>query len=167
MPNSKTGSEGENLSRIRDILFGEDLQSIESKLAITKKEYSEISDGLKKEFEERLNVIEKALEEKKLHSDQSLKKHIEDQSDTNKNIQQEIQTVDTYLKAEIEKLSGDLKDKTMEIHQKITNLEESLIETINNLKNDQEAKSEKIIANNVSKASMAELLIELAEKIKQ
>ncbi len=43
MADSKTGSESENLSRIKDILFGEDLQSIEQKLAFFKKENSQIN----------------------------------------------------------------------------------------------------------------------------
>jgi len=37
MAHSNPGSEGENLSRIKDILFGEDLQSIEQKLDVVKR----------------------------------------------------------------------------------------------------------------------------------
>lgn len=129
MSNLKTGSESENLSRIRDILFGEDLQGIEAKLEFFKKENSEINESLKREFEERIAKIEKTIGDK----------NIED----------------------------SIIEKTNRILEKISELEKNLNQSLDNLKKEQEAKSEALNTNKVNKEEIATLLMELAEKLKQ
>jgi len=64
MAHSNPGSEGENLSRIKDILFGEDLQSIEQKLDVVKDKNSTELEKLREELNTRLKELELLISEK-------------------------------------------------------------------------------------------------------
>jgi len=74
MAHSNPGSEGENLSRIKDILFGEDLQSIEQKLDVVKDKNSTELEKLREELNTRLKELELLISEKSKEVDISQEK---------------------------------------------------------------------------------------------
>lgn len=90
MEHTNSRSEGENLSRIKDILFGEDLQSIEQKLNIVKDENSSAFEKLKTELENRFKKIELLLQEKFGEIDNVQEKSIEIQKNIDELIKNKI-----------------------------------------------------------------------------
>ena len=90
MAHKNSESEVENLSRIKDILFGEDLQSIEQKLDIVKRENSSAFEKLKKELETRFKKFELLLQQKTSEVVKALEKSIDDQNNVNDELKKEI-----------------------------------------------------------------------------
>ncbi len=167
MADSKTGSESENLSRIRDILFGEDLQSIEQKLAFFKKENSEINSVLKNEIEDRFGKLEKSIEDKLGLANNIQKECTESQNKINSDTKKEIVDLSSKIKTEKEKIETNLNQETKKIIEKISELEKTINDAIKNFKDDQNVILEDLDKSKVSKESISKMLIELAEKLKQ
>ncbi len=165
MADSKTGSESENLSRIKDILFGEDLQSIEQKLAFFKKENSEINSELKTEIENRFSSLEKSINDKLHLANNFNQECLESQNKTNGETKKEISDLNGKIQVEKEKMEANLSQQNEKILLKITELEKSLSEVIKGLKNEQNVKLEELRINKLSKENVSKLLIEMAEKL--
>lgn len=167
MSNTKTGSESENLSRIRDILFGEEIQSIEQQIAFFKKENTEKIEHLKKEMVDRLGGIEKSINENRSFSDEIQRKFSVNLVDFRKEIKLEVENLNLEHNREKEKMEISFNEKTDEILQKIKNLEKSFSQNIDALKEDHKAKSDRLNKEKISKDTIANLLTELVEKLKQ
>jgi SMC interacting uncharacterized protein involved in chromosome segregation len=149
-------SEGENLSRIRDILFGEDLQSIEQKLDTAKDENSASLEELKTEIEKRLEEIDQ-LQEKKFNEIVSTQeKNIENQKGSLNEIKQEITSLKELINNSLEQFNN-----------KASNLENTINQSINQLKEEYKLKIEELDNNKLDKNTIADMLIELAENIKK
>ena len=167
MTNSNSGSESENLSRIKEILFGEDLQSIDQKFKSFKDENSLIHETLKKELEDRLKKIEQVLDEKTKEVDKIQEKSTEVQKDINEEIKQEIVNITLEVKNEKEKFEGNLNKKIDELNSLVSNLESSLKQAIETLKKEQEEGSQRLNESKVGKDDIADLLIDLGNKLKK
>jgi len=155
MPHTIHKSESENLSRIRDILFGEDLQSIEQKLDTTKDENLALVEKLKIDIENRLKNVEQLQQQKFNDVDAIQKKSIELQNDSLADIKQEIVNLKSSIISNIEQFDN-----------KITNLENTINKTINQLKEDYTIKITDLNKNKLDKNTLADMLAELAENIK-
>ena len=156
MPHTIHKSESENLSRIRDILFGEDLQSIEQKLDTTKGENLALVEKLKAEIENRFKEIEQLQQQKFVDIDTIQKKGAEVQNNSLADIKQEIVNLKSSIISNIEQFDN-----------KITNLENTINKTINQLKEDYTIKINDLNKNKLDKNTLADMLVELAENIKK
>ena len=166
MTNSSKGSESENLSRIKDILFGEDLQSIEQKFESFKSENSLVQDKIKNEIVERLEKIELAIEAKSDEVDKIQEKSIEVQKDINNEFKEEIVKITIDVKNEKEKFENNLNEKVNELSDKISSLKDSLNLALEEFNKNHTDKLNELKSNKVSKNDIADLFIELADKIK-
>jgi len=156
MSNITQVSESENLSRIRDILFGDELQSIEQKLGSTKEENSASVEKLKIDFEDRLKEIEQIQLNRFKEVDTNHEKSIKLQNDSLNEIKQEI----VNLKSSIDKSLEQFDDK-------ITNLENTINQTINQLKEEYLTRVKDLDKNKLNKTTIADMLVELAENLKK
>ncbi len=156
MSQTTQGSESENLSRIRDILFGEDLQSIEQKLDTTKGENLASVEKLKAEIEIRLKEIEQLQQQKFNDADAIQEKSIEFQNDSIAEIKQEIVNLKSSIISNIEQFDN-----------KLTNLENTINKTTNQLEEELTEKINDPNKNKLEKNTLADMLVELAENIKK
>ncbi|MFK5854797.1 MAG: hypothetical protein QM503_01615 [Bacteroidota bacterium] len=156
MTNSKLGSESENLSRIRDILFGEDLQGIEQKLNVAKDENLSVVEKLKEELEIRFKKIELLQQERFKEVD---KKHVE--------LDKVHKTTTDELKLEIAKLSKEINSSIEQFEIKFSSFEKSINNTIIKFKEEYDLKFNELENNKLDKVAMADILNELAEKLKK
>lgn len=156
MTNSKLGSESENLSRIRDILFGEDLQGIEQKLNVAKDENSSVVEKLKEEIEIRFKKIELLQQERFKEVD---KKYVESDK--------VHKTSTDELKLEIAKLNKEINSSIEQFEIKFSSFEKSINNTIIKFKEDYDLKFNELENNKLDKVAMADILSELAEKLKK
>jgi len=90
---STKNNEGENLSRIRDILFGEELETIDKQFADFKIASQTAFDELKKEHEDRLNILEEKLKAKSKDLDVKQKEHENVQTEIKEDLRKEIQMI--------------------------------------------------------------------------
>ena len=167
MTNSNKGTESENLSRIKDILFGEDLQSIEQKFELFKSENSLVQDKIKNEIVDRLAKIELSIETKSKEVDKIQEKNIEIQKDINSEFKEEIVKITIDVKNEKEKLEDNLKEKIDELSHKISSLKDSLNIALEELNKNHTDKLNELNSNKVSKVDIADMFIELADKLKK
>ena len=156
MADTIQGSEGENLSRIRDILFGEDLQSIEQKLDTSKEESSASVEKLKIEIEKRLNEIEQIQQNRLKEVDANQEKSLEFQKDSLNEIKQEIVN-----------LKSSIKDSIEQFDNKIANFENNINQSVNLLKEEYTLKIDDLNKNKLDKNTLADMLVELAENLKK
>jgi len=156
MADTIQGSEGENLSRIRDILFGDDLQSIEQKLDTAKDENLATVDELKIEFEKRLKEIEQIQQNRLKEVDANQEKSLEFQKDSLNEIKQEIVNLRTSITDSIEQFDN-----------KIANLENNINQSVNLLKEEYTLKINDLNKNKLDKNLFADMLVELAENLKK
>ncbi len=166
MADSNKGSESENLSRIKDILFGDDLQSIEHKLTSFKSENQITHDKLKKDLDERFKSIETELNEKAKRIAELQGKNNEDQKDIISNFKQEIININIDAKNEREKFVDSITEKISELTEQISGFEDSLKQAIEEIKQELKSKSEDLDNSKVNKSSVVELFSEMAEKLK-
>jgi dsDNA-specific endonuclease/ATPase MutS2 len=156
MANTTQVSEVENLSRIRDILFGDELQSIEQKLGAAKDNNINVVEKLKYEIENRLKDIE-LLQQEKLNEAGRVQ-------ESNFKIQSELLD---ELKQEIADLNGTINSNKEQFDVKLANLENTANQTINQLKEDYELIINNLKSSKVDKNSLADMLNDLAENLKK
>jgi len=134
---STKNNEGENLSRIRDILFGEELETIDKQFADFKIASQTAFDELKKEHEDRLNILEEKLKAKSKDLDVKQKEHENVQTEIKEDLRKEIQMInlevikektrvektiiqnDETLKNKIEQIEADTKKILEEFEWKV------------------------------------------------
>ncbi len=167
MAHKNTESEGENLSRIKDILFGEDLQSIEQKLDIVKGENSSAFDQLKSELENRFKKIELLMKEKSKEVDKAQEKIISVQKNVNEGLKQEIEKINIEVNNGKINLENTTKDNIEQFTNTISKLETTINQTIDKLKNDHESRVNDLNKNKINKDTLADILVELAKKLKK
>jgi len=165
MTNTTSGSEGENLSRIKDILFGEDLQSIEQKLGNVKDENFSAFEKLKLELDNRFKKIEFLIEKKLNEVDNTQEKTIESQKNINNELKKEIVIINLEAKNEKVKFEKTITESIKQATDKITSLENTLTEVIDKLKKDYEIRLNELNKNKISKSALADILTKLAEKL--
>jgi len=156
MTNTNNASESENLSRIRDILFGEDLQSIEQKLDATKEESSDIVRNLKAELEIRIKKFEQLQNDK---FEQISKDRAKTDDDWKKAIKE--------LKNEVSKIENIVNNSVAQFDVKLTNLEGKLISSIDKLKEENQTIHSKLFETKLDKTALANMLAELSEKLRK
>jgi len=156
MTNTNNASESENLSRIRDILFGEDLQSIEQKLDATKEESSDIVKNLKAELEIRIKKFEQLQNDK---FEEISKDRAKTDDDWKKAIKE--------LKNEVSKIENIVNNSVAQFDVKLTNLEEKLISSIDKLKEENQTMHSKLFETKLDKTALADMLAELSEKLRK
>ncbi|PLX11157.1 MAG: hypothetical protein C0598_08805 [Marinilabiliales bacterium] len=105
---SDKSNETENLSRIKEILFGEDLSSIEERFEKFKLENKASFENIQDEFKQKLLEIEKVLSEQKQNSDSQFK------------------TNDSVLKKLSDKVEKDISDLNLDIIKEKANIQQTL-----------------------------------------
>jgi len=165
MVHTTSSSEGENLSRIKDILFGDDLQSIEQKLGNFKDENSSAFEELKAELESRFKKIELLLAEKSKEAEKTQEKTLEIQNDVSNELKKEIVDINLEIKNEKIIIEKSINSNIEQINDKITRIEDSLTQVIDKLKEDYSTKLNNLNNSKISKSTLADILTELADKL--
>ena len=159
-------NESENLSRIRDILFGEDLQSIEHKLSIFREESDKLLDELKNDFEQKISYLEKVIiaKEKELNTENEKVK--EENRKLVLEAKNDISEISKELKSEKAEFQKSLEEKSVQIEKTVVEIEKTLLGSIEKLREDFESKSKSIEENMVTRKTISELFANLSEKLK-
>jgi len=165
MAHTTSGSEGENLSRIKDILFGEDLQSIEQKLGDFKDESSSAFEKLKAELESRFRKIEILLAEKSKETEKTQEKTLKIQSDVSNELKKEIVAISLKINNEKVNIEKTINSNIEQVNDKITHLENTLAQAIDKLKEDYDTRLNDLSNSKINKSTLADILAELAEKL--
>lgn len=160
-------TESENLSRIKDILFGEDLQSIDKQFDTFKVDNKEAFNQLKNEIEERFKKIENLLVAKNTKVEKVQEESVELQKNINTDFKEEITKVSLDVikeKARIEKVINEREDNFSE---KITLLEKQLKSMIEKVLIETISKYDDLNNNKVNKSILADLFSGLSEELKK
>ncbi len=167
MAHTNSASEGENLSRIKDILFGEDLQTIEQKLDIAKEENSVAFEKLKTELEDRFKKFELLLMEKTKEIVNVHEKNINTQKAFNDEIKQEIVNINLEVKNDKSNIENTISNNIEQFTDNISKLENAINQSIDKLKLEHETIVDELNKNKINKSTLADILNELAEKLKK
>lgn len=163
---AEKGNETENLSRIKEILFGEDLTSIDERLENFKKENAVAFQDIKDYFTKQAEGLEKLINENQKHFETNVLKTEKLQDNFKEKVEQDIANMHLEIN----------KEKT-EVQKMIQNLEiqnkekfEGLIKNINNsvteLKDLLNSKFDELNDKKTDSAVIAELFQTMADKLK-
>lgn len=163
---AEKGNETENLSRIKEILFGEDLTSIDERLENFKKENAVAFQDIKDYFNKQAEGLEKLINENQKHFETNVLKTEKLQDNFKEKVEQDIANMHLEIN----------KEKT-EVQKMIQNLEiqnkekfEGLIKNINNsvteLKDLLNSKFDELNDKKTDSAVIAELFQTMADKLK-
>ncbi len=164
---AKKNTEGENLSRIKEILFGEDLTSIEDRFEAFRKESSESLRKLEVGFAKKLSDLEKLIN--------SEKEKVTEKYDENKEVQQ---TINKVVKSDLSKIASRLEEEKTKIKQLLIQteektvaqsrkLEDNVLSSIENLKNKLNEKLENLNNSKASNDVIADIFQGIAEKLRK
>lgn len=160
------GSETENLSRIKEILFGEDLTSIEERLENFKKENAAAFQDIKDDFKNKMDEFEKLLSEKQKQTETTVKKTQELQHTFKDKIEENI----TNVNLEIVKEKTKIQETIQKIEEKNNEKVENLIKDINNsiaeLKDLLTNKFDELNDKKIDSKTIADLFQTMADKLK-
>jgi len=167
MVTDNTGKEGENLSRIRDILFGEDLEGIEQKLEVFKNENLALFEKLKQDLDVRLMKIEQLLEQKEKKTDDTQKKTAEEQKTINQDFKQEIVKINHQLVTENEKITTTFKSETKNITTEILKLKTSFEDSVESVRKDLSEKIELLSTRKTDNETLADIFSKLGNELRE
>jgi len=164
---TQKNNESENLSRIKEILFGDDLQSIDEQFASYKEANNKAFEQLKGEIENRFSRIEELL----ITKNEIVEKVQEETQEVQK-------TINKDFKKDITKVSLDVIKEKARIEKVLINNEDNFSEKISKLENQLKGMIEKTLeasiskfdelnTNKLNKEVLAEVLSKLSEDIKK
>ena len=167
MNKTTSPSEGDNLSRIKDILFGDDLQSIEEKLGTTKDESFSAIDKLRHEMDSRLTKIEDA-ENKQLKMVKSdFEKITDSQKAVINNLKDEVASLNKKVSALVSEYESLLNARIVDVIAKIDKSELILKQSISKIEDNNNQKYDKIVDAALTKENFSEILKNIASNIQK
>ena len=164
---AEKNNESENLSRIKDILFGEDLQSIDEQFKAFKDERSTAFEQLKQQLDERFKKIEDLLSRKSSEVEKVQEESIEVQKTINQDFKKEMSKVTLDVlkeKVRIEKIINNNDDVFSE---KITLMRKELESMIEKAIKDTNVKHNELKDNKIDKNTIADLFLVLSKELKK
>jgi seryl-tRNA synthetase len=164
---TKNSTEGENLSRIKEILFGEDLTSIEDKFDLFRKESLGAISKLEADLVEKIGKLEKLISVGKEKTEKLQGENNQFQKSINKAINNDISKISAQVeeeKVKFNKLLIETEKKTKDNSRK---LEENIISALNNLKKEINAKIDDLYNSKVSNELVADIFEGIAEKLRK
>jgi len=159
-------NENENLSRIKDILIGEEIQDRIKQFETFKEESNKSFNELKLFIEDKLNAIEEKLNAKGTEIDDIEEKQIEVEKKINNDIKNTISLVNTELLKEISIVENTINNKQEHFQEKIKDLENQLIKLLKQNNDDTASKYQELNDTKLNKETFADILSELSDKLK-
>lgn len=159
--------EEDNLSRIRDILFGEDLQGIEKQLSLFKEDSSKAFENLKDGFEDRFAKLEKLLLEKGEIAEDKQEKRIEVQSIVNNDFKDDVSKINLNILKEKTRVEKALEDTEDKLANRIDKLEDSLKSMIEKIMEDNNSRFNDLNVSKINKETLAEIFSGISEQLKK
>ncbi len=159
-------NESENLSRIRDILFGEDLQGIEQKLSEFRTSNEKILNEVSADFKSHLKELERQVKELSNKQIVESKKQEEGKKNINDQVEKKIETVNNQIKEEKKSFETELNKKISEIKKEMIDFQDSISERLDKLNSENQAKFKTLEETIISKGTLSSLLSELSDKLK-
>lgn len=160
-------NESENLSRIKDILFGEDFQGLEKQFILLKEESKKSYDELNLIFEKRFESLEQKLIEKIneitiIHNDINKEQQI-----LKDEIKTDITKVNDEQLKESDKIEKIIIQKQQDFNEQISIFENKINENIAKILKETSLKYEKLNTTKINREVFADMLTELSEKLKK
>lgn len=164
---TQKNNESENLSRIKEILFGEDLQSIDEQFASYKIENKNAFEQLKSELENRLTRIEDLLIKKNQAVEKVQEKTQEVQKVINQDFKKDISKVSLDVIKEKVRIEKVLTKNEDDFSEKISKLEKQLKGMIEKMMEASISKFDELNTSKLNKEVLAEIFSKLSEDIKK
>lgn len=160
-------NESKNLSRIKDIIIGEDLQGLEKQFILLKEESKKSYDELNLIFEKRFETMEQKLMEK-INEFTTIHKEINNEQQVLKNeLKTDIAKVNKELITESDRIEKKLYQKQQDFNEQISVFENKINENIDKVLKETSLKYEKLNTNKINREVFADMLTELSEKLKK
>ncbi|PLX02036.1 MAG: hypothetical protein C0595_12715 [Marinilabiliales bacterium] len=163
---AEKGNETENLSRIKEILFGEDLSSIEERFDNFKNENIAAFQEIKSDFEKKMVEFEKLLSQKQKQTETTVKETQEIQETFKDTVEKNISNVNLEIvkeKTKIQETIQKIEDKNTE---KLENLISDINKSIAELRDLLNSKFEEINDKKIDSKDLADLFQSIADKLK-
>ncbi len=163
---AEKGNETENLSRIKEILFGEDLSSIEERFDNFKNENIAAFQEIKSDFEKKMVEFEKLLSQKQKQTETTVKETQEIQETFKDTVEKNISNVNLEIvkeKTKIQETIQKIEDKNTE---KLENLISDINKSIAELRDLLNSKFEEINDKKIDSKDLADVFQSIADKLK-
>ncbi len=168
--NSGLPSEGENIDKIRDILFGSQTRQMEKKLTAMEDMIHKEIVSLRSETKTTLDTLEQFLRKEMQSLSDQLKRKKEDRGESVDNLSEKI----TDVKKVMEKRFGQLNDKVIkdqrETQEQILAQSKNLLEEMHHkndtLQNRLDQSVEELSREKTDRLALANLLMEAAMRLK-
>ncbi|NOY50476.1 MAG: hypothetical protein GXO88_07945 [Chlorobi bacterium] len=164
---AKKNTEGENLSRIKEILFGEDLSSIEERFERFKTENLNEIQKLEQIIKSRFDDIEKQIAQGR----KSVEKAHENAADIHKIISKEVKNDISKVeldiikeKTRVDTLVKKMEDKTSENIKKFS---DDVLKSVEDIKKSIEVKLNDIYENKADNELIANIFQDISEKLRK
>ena len=164
---SGTNTEGENLSRIREILFGEDLSSMESKFQLLRDESEKKFEELRKHVQENFDSLSKAINKEKETFEEKHEEKFVEQNNVNENLKQEIVNVNEVVISETKKLEKLMDEKQKHDEQNFTAFENKVMKMLDKINTDLGEAVSEMKNNKADNDAIADMFQEMANKFRK
>lgn len=159
-----------NIEQIRDILFGEKIQSYENRFQIlesnlanfqkeVKKQLKDIRESLSIDLQTSVSSIEKKLQYLSAAADDEIADLRQDLDSTNQKLSTQIISLNSALESQSKSIRVEISHTKESFHNEISNLHKALIEEL-------EKDHTELLEAKASKDEIAELFFELCMKLK-
>lgn len=163
---AEKGNETENLSRIKEILFGEDLSSIEERFEEFKKENVEAFHKIKNDFAAKMEEFEKLVNEKQKHVETAAKTSQDFQKTFSEKVEKNITNVNLEFVKEKTKIHQTIQKFEDNNDEKIESLRNDINKSISELKDIINVKFEELSETKIGRKDVADLFQTMADKLK-
>ena len=118
-------------------------------------------------MENRFKKFELLIVEKTKEVAAALEKSIDSQNNVNDELKKEIGNIDLAVKNEKVNIENTISENIEQITKSISSLENTINQTISKLKTGYDKSVNELNKNKISKDSLADILTEIAEKLKK
>ncbi len=157
-------NDAENLSRIREILFGEEMESVENQVRLVKDEITQIVQRLEQNGQEQRTELQKFVNEKISDIESALETSKAEQNDIHQNLQKEVLAFQTQMVESIDVVKNLIKDSSDQMKQ-LNDHSLELIKTLNDRLTAVQEKVELIDKSKLEKEKLARLFNRLADDL--
>jgi len=157
-------NDAENLSRIREILFGEEMESVENQVRQVKDEITQIVQRLEQNGEEQRTELQKFVNQKISDIESALETSKAEQNDTHQNLQKEVLAFQTQMVESIDRVKNLIKDSSDQMKQ-LNDHSLELIKTLNDRLTAVQEKVELLDKSKLDKDKLARLFNRLADDL--
>ncbi len=157
-------NDAENLSRIREILFGDEIESVENQVRLVKDEITQIVQRLEENGEVQRAGLQKFVNEKNSELESLLEKNKAEQHEVHLKLQEELQTLQKRLTESVDGVKILIKESTDQMKQ-MNDHSLELIKVLHERMDALQQKVEVLDHSKLEKEKLARLFNRLADEV--